>query len=212
VKLALAAFLALSAAWSRPAAAEAPLVDDAVMRGPALPARLVPTPRSFWQVGLGVEHFGTGFEGGNYLGALALTYRYRSFAPNLLLLAKPSIGTGSYEESRFALGLGLRSYVRVLDVDVSYGVSMQGELRFEDHFWLLHATPLELGAVVYRRRTLDVELFVGVRGALSGHLIDSFLLDPNGFQNESAQAALSRATGSDRFHGFLRVVVSRRLD
>ena len=87
-----------------------------------------------------------------------------------------------------------------------------GELRFEDHFWLLHLTPLEISAVLFRKRTLDIELFVRARGAVTGKLIDSFLLDPNGFQNESAQATLDRATGGDRFHGFFRLVISRRLD
>lgn len=182
------------------------------MNGPILPARLAPEPWHFWRVGLGLERFGTGFEGSDYLAALAVSFRYRAFTPNLLLLAKPRLGTDGYEESRFVLGVGLRSYVKLWNMDFSYGCGVQGELRFEDHFWLIHATPLELSAVVYRKRTLDIEVFLGARTAATGHLIDSFLLDPNGFQNESAQAALDRATGSDRVHGFLRIVVSRRLD
>ncbi len=58
--------------------------------------------------------------------------------------------------------------MRLLGVDVSYGTGVQGELRFEDHFWLLHLTPVEVSAVVYRKRSLDIELFVGVRGTLTG--------------------------------------------
>ncbi len=95
MKLGVAALLALNVAWSRPsvAADAAPERDDAVMRGPVLPAHLVPTPRSLWRVGLGLEHFGTGFDGSDYLAALAVTYHYRAFAPNLLFLAKPRIAT-----------------------------------------------------------------------------------------------------------------------
>ena len=206
--------LALSLVWVDPAAAadNAPKRDEAVMQGPVLPAHLVAERPGFWRVGLGLERFGTGFEGSDYLAALSVAYRYRAFVPNLLFLAKPRLSTEGYEESRFVLGLGLRSYVKLWGVDVSYGTGVQGELRFEDHFWLLHLTPLELSAVLFRRRTLDIEFFVGARGAVTGKLIDSFLLDPNGFQNESAQAALDRATGGDRFHGFFRLVVSRRLD
>ena len=206
--------LALSLVWVDPAAAadNAPKRDEAVMQGPVLPAHLVAERPGFWRVGLGLERFGTGFEGSDYLAALAVAYRYRAFVPNLLFLAKPRLSTEGYEESRFLLGLGLRSYVKLWGVEVSYGTGVQGELRFEDHFWLLHLTPVELSAVLFRRRTLDIEFFVGARGAVTGKLIDSFLLDPNGFQNESAQAALDRATGGDRFHGFFRLVVSRRLD
>lgn len=214
MKLAGAAFLALSALLPRPSAAadSVPKRDEAVMLGPLLPERLTPAPRSFWRVGLGLERFGTGFAGSDYLAALAVTYQRSAFAPNLLFLAKPRLGTDGYEESRFVLGLGLRSYVKLWRVQLSYGFGMQGELRFEDHFWLIHATPLELSAILYRKRTLDIELFFGVRGAMTGQLIDSFLLDPNGFQNESAQARLDHATGADRVHGFLRLVVSRRID
>lgn len=218
--LALLALLALGLVRVRPAAAAddapkqdvAPKHDDAVMRGKVLPAHLVPARSAYWRVGLGLERFGTGFEGSDYLAALSIAYRYRAFAPNLLFLAKPRLSTEGYEESRFVLGLGLRAYVKLWGVDVSYGTSVQGELRFEDHFWLLHLTPVELSAVLFHRRTLDIELFVGARGAVTGKLIDSFLLDPNGFQNESAQATLDRATGGDRFHGFFRLVLSRRLD
>ncbi len=206
--------LALSLVRVAPAAAadNAPKRDEAVMQGPVLPAHLVAERPVFWRVGLGLERFGTGFEGSDYLAALSVAYRYRAFVPNLLLLAKPRLSTEGYEESRFVLGLGLRSYVKLWGVEVSYGTGVQGELRFEDHFWLLHLTPLELSAVLLRKRTLDIEFFVGARGAVTGKLIDSFLLDPNGFQNESAQAALERASGGDRFHGFFRLVVSRRLD
>lgn len=212
--LTLLAPFTLSLACTGPAAAAdgAPKRDEAVMEGPVLPAHLVAERPGFWRVGLGLERFGTGFQGSDYLAALSVAYRHRAFVPNLLFLAKPRLSTEGYEESRFVLGLGLRSYVKLWGVDVSYGTGVQGELRFEDHFWLLHLTPLELSAVLFRKRTLDIELFVGARGAVTGRLIDSFLLDPNGFQNESAQAVLDRATGSDRFHGFFRLVISRRLD
>ena len=212
--LALLVLFVLSFAWVYPAAAadNAPKRDEAVMQGPVLPAHVVAERPGFWRVGLGLERFGTGFDGSDYLAALSVAYRYRAFVPNALFLAKPRFGTEGYEESRFVLGLGLRSYVKLWGVEVSYGTGVQGELRFEDHFWLLHLTPVELSAVLFRKRTLDIEFFVGARGAVTGRLIDSFLLDPNGFQNESAQAVLDRATGSDRFHGFFRLVFSRRLD
>ena len=95
---------------------------------------------------------------------------------------------------------------------MSYGVGVLGELRFEEHFWLIQGTPIELSAVLYRRRTFEIELSAGMRVVLAGKLINSFLLDPNGFRNEDAQADLDRARHEDRARGFIRLIFSRRLD
>jgi hypothetical protein len=58
---------------------------------------------------------------------------------------------------------------------------------------------------------LEVELFVGLRRAFTGKLINSFLLDPNGFENEDAAANLHDATRENAWHGFIRLMVSRRV-
>ncbi len=186
--------------------------QDGVQSGPVLPSSLVPEPRSRWVVSGGVERFGGGVTGGDFLLALATTLRVSAFAPNALFLAKPYLGTTGYEDSRFALGLGLRAYLPVLGTEVSYGFGVLGELRFQDHFWLAYATPLELSCVLYRKNTFEIEVFTGIRRAFTGHLLNVFLLDPNGYENEQAQSDLDHATSEHAWHGFVRLVISRRLD
>lgn len=211
-RLALCAGVVLAAGLAcKPAHAEAP--NDGVQRGPVLPSALVPEPRSHWTVSGGLERFGGGTTGGDFLLALATTFRIAGFAPNALFIGKPHLGTTNYENSRFGLGLGLRAYVPVFGTEVSYGFGFMGELRFQEHFWLAYATPLELSCVLYRKNTFEIELFAGARRAFTGHLLNVFLLDPNGYENEGAQANLDRATtGGHAWSGFLRLVISRRLD
>lgn len=183
-----------------------------VMAGPVLPPSLVPEKASYLRLGLGLERFGNGSTDSDYLLAISGVYRYRALGPNATFLAKPRLGTASYEKSRFLLGLGLRGYAELFHTEFAYGIGVLGELRFEEHFWLIQGTPLELSAVVYRRRTFEVELTVGMRVVIAGKLIDSFLLDPNGFRNEDAQFDLDRARHEDRARGFIRLIFSRRLD
>jgi len=185
---------------------------EPIMTGPVLPPSLVREKPAYLRLGLGLERFGNASRNSDYLLTVSGIYRYRSLGPNASFLAKPSIGTASYETSRFLLGLGMRGYAQLLGTEFSCGIGVLGELRFEDHFWLLQATPFELSAVVYRRRTFEVELTVGMRVVMAGKLIDSFLLDPNGFHSEDAQLGLDRARHDDRARGFIRLIFSRRLD
>ena len=183
-----------------------------VMAGPVLPPALVPEKPAYLRLGLGMERFGNGATDNDFLLAISAVYRYRAFGPNASFLARPPIGNTDYETSRFLLGLGLRGYARLFGTELGYGVGVLGELRFEEHFWLIQGTPLELSAVVYRKRTFEIELTLGMRVVMAGKLIDSFLLDPNGFHNEDAQADLDRARHEDRARGFIRLIFSRRLD
>lgn len=200
--------LSLSAtAAAQPRTGAAPTLS-----GPVLPAALVPDKPAYLRLGLGLERFGNESIQSDYLLAISGVYRYRAFGPNASFLAKPRLGTADYETSRFLLGLGLRGYAPLLGSEVGYGFGVLGELRFENHFWLIQGTPIELSAVVYRRRTFEIELTLGMRIVLAGNLINSFLLDPNGFKNEDAQAGLDRARHEDRAAGFIRLIFSRRLD
>jgi hypothetical protein len=179
-------------------------------RGRVLPRHLAGDQSTFWTVGLGVERFGTGYADSDYLVGVAAMFRVRSFGPHAVLMTKPS--PDGYEESRFLAGLGLRGYFPVLGVSFSYGVGVHAEVRLEDHFWLAYATPLELGAVIYAKHSWDIELFLGARRAFAGELINHFLIDPNGFDNEDAGRELDRVKTDDPWRGFVRVVFARRLD
>jgi hypothetical protein len=194
------------------AAPNTPCDVEGVWCGPVVPTTLAREPRYYFSVALGAEHRGSETPGTESLLALATTLRLSAFAPYLQLMAKPTTGSSDYEESRILLGSGLRAYARVFGAELGYGAGVAAELRAEDHFWLAYATPIELSAVVYRRRSFEIELFAGVRRAFAGSLVNSFLLDPNGFHNEQAQAELDRATGQDAWHGFIRLMIARRVD
>jgi hypothetical protein len=187
--------------------------EDALVRGhegPVLPAHLQHDPDTFWTVGLALERFGTGYTGSDNLVGVATMFRFQSFGPHAMLLAKPS--PEGYEDSRFLLGLGLRGYFPLLGTWFSYGVGVHGEIRLEDHFWLAYATPFELGAVVLRENSWHIEIFAGARRAFAGELIDQYLIDPNGFDNENASDELHDIKKNDPWRGFLRVVFARRID
>jgi hypothetical protein len=178
--------------------------------GPVLPPHLAEDQETFWSVGMALERFGTGYTGSDNLIGVAAMFRYRSFGPHALLMAKPS--PDGYEDSRFLFGLGLRGYFPLLGTSFSYGVGVHGEVRLEDHFWLAYATPFELGAVVFRKNSWDIEVFLGARRAIGGALIDHYLIDPNGFDNEDARDELNEARHDDPWRLFLRVVFARRID
>jgi hypothetical protein len=184
---------------------------DGVWCGPVVGAALAPERTRYFSVALGVERWASQFSGSNNLAVLATTLRVSAFAPSVQLMMKPGTGTADYEDTRLLFGPALRAYFPVLGRQLSYGVGLLGELRFEEHFWLLYATPVEVSGVLYRKHGLEVELFVGLRRAFTGKLINSFLLDPNGFENEDAAANLHDATRENAWHGFIRLMVSRRV-
>lgn len=213
---ALAAELAVatmpSASGSRQGAGTRPPPDDAgeVFVGPVLPATLGEAPRDWWVVGVALEQFGRDPGSLDALYGISVMYRLYSWGPHLLMMAKPN--SGGFEESRFVAGAGLRGYLPLLGTSLSYGVSMHAEARLEDHFWLAYATPLELGVVLYSKNSWDLELFFGARRAFAGKLINHFLLDPNGFDNENAADELERVTKLKPWRAFVRLVFGRRLD
>ena len=190
------------------------------MAGPVLPATLAPLRSSHWVVGAAAEWFGSGADlrKNQILLGLDVMLRAGAFGPHAvvmmepspLLAARPEIG--GYEQYRVLAGLGLRGYFPWLGTEFSYGSGAHLEIRLEDHYWLSYLSPLELGVKVYRRPAWDIQLFMGARCAFSGSLIDHFLIDPNGFDNENARDELNEVLHQDRWRAFLSVVYGRRLD
>jgi hypothetical protein len=187
-----------------------PVADSGAHRGPVLAPHLADTPDQFWSVGVGVERFGGDVETGGNLVGLAAMFRIHSFGPHALLMIEPT--TDGYQDWRFLAGIGLRGYFPLLGASFSYGVGLHAEVRLEDHFWLAYATPVELGGVLWRRDSWDIELFVGARRAFAGKLIRHYLIDPNGFDNENAQDELDRLRHDDPWRAFVRLVFARRID
>jgi hypothetical protein len=186
------------------------VVDTLRTRGPILPPSLLPPENRYLALGVALEGFGRSFDNGDAFGGLAAVYRLRSLGPQASLLVRPS--ERGIQAWRLLTGLGLRGYLPVGSVELSYGVGVYLEARMLDHYWLAHAMPLEVGAVLSRSGSWNIELFVGARYAFAGKLINSFLIDPNGFDNEDAQSELEVARDLKPWRGFLRVVFARRID
>ena len=187
-----------------------PRVDGGWQRGAVVSEHLAKLPSTFWSVGVALERFGTGYTGNDSLIGIATMFRIDSFGPHAVLMSKPS--PEGYQDSRFLTGFGVRGYFPLLGTSFSYGVGVHAEVRLEDHFWLAYATPFELGAVLWSKDSWDIELFAGARRAFAGELIDHFLIDPNGFDNENAQDALDHQRREEPWRGFVRLVFARRID
>jgi len=201
-----------------PTAAAAPYLAPAkvpALTPPAkglLPAHLASHPTNHFLVGLALERYGHKLgESDTQLGLVG-AYRAGPFSPHFSLLIKPGKLHRDFEDSRWLLGLGTRSYFELLGLEWSYGVGAHVEARLEDHFWLAFLSPAELGVVIHRRNSWQLELFGGARRAFAGDLINSYLVDPNGFNNESAREELKEVRYSKPWRAFLRLVFSRRLD
>ncbi len=180
---------------------------------PLLPRHLAAAPNSFWTVGVATERFGSREvdDADAQLVGVTAMWRISGFGPHALLMTKPALG--EYENSRFLLGGGLRGVVNVRGfTELSYGVGAHFEARFRDHFWLAYVTPLELGATLYQRGSWHIELFLGARRVAGGALIDQFLIDPNGVDNENAKDGLEEARHERPWKGFIRLVFARRID
>jgi hypothetical protein len=127
-----------------------------------------------------------------------------------------------FEETRLLAGLTLRAYVPLLGTEFAYGVGMQADLRLEESLWVASATPAELSAVIFDRGSWRVQLAVGVSRIFGGDVVDSFLIDPNGFQSgpvdEQLQCALRDSTRASDcgslapWQGFINLTFARRID
>lgn len=183
-------------------------------RGPVPDAEALARERnSHFLVGVGIEHVGNTLEsvGQRILLGPTVAWRASIFEPHLELMFTPF--SGRYENLRLRGSLGARTYLTPHRlVELSIGWSLNLEARLQDHFWLASLTPIELGATLYRRGSLRIQLFSGLRAGFAGALIDSFILDPNGFRDSDAQGALDDARLHLPWRLFARIVFERRVN
>jgi hypothetical protein len=111
-------------------------------------------------------------------------------------------------DTRGLAALGLRTRARVLGVDTYVGVGAHVEARLRTHYWLAYVAPMELGVTAWQRGSFRFEIFLGARGVVAGDLIDFFLIDPNGVDNEAANEAL-RGRKSRPWEAYLSFVFAR---
>jgi hypothetical protein len=195
-------------------AATQPAAPDGGTSHAVLPGAWRLSPPTYWVVGATIENAGHNVHKdeivSDILFGLSATLRWRAFGPHARLLLAP--GGDRYNDTRVFASTGLRGFLPLLGTEFSYGVAVQYDARLEQHYWLAGVTPIEVGATVYRAGSWNIDVFIGARYALTGALVDSFLIDPNGFDNEDAHDDLVAARDEQPWEGFLSVVFGRRIE
>ncbi|MBE7486019.1 MAG: hypothetical protein HS104_39375 [Polyangiaceae bacterium] len=208
---ALAASLVLRAA----AVAAAPATEvprDHGVVGPVLPERWEVEPRRHWVVGITTESAAQRVASDEVISALfvglSAGLRWEWANPHLRLMA----GDRGVNARYFA-GLGFRTFFGTLwGTEWSCGVGTHFDARLARHYWLVGVTPLELGVTLFDQRSWSIQMFWGARAAVAGRLLNSYLIDPNGFHNAAAQDELEDARDHRPWEGFVSVVFGRKVE
>lgn len=141
---------------------------------------------------------------------LMLAYRTGSLSPHVRALISPSLG--AYQNLAGAAATGLRVHFELGGMSLSYGVGMSIEARLRDSLWLAYATPIELGTRLYRGDSAEHHVFVGARHSMAGALINSYLLDPNGYDNEDSLDRLRDLRDAQAWQLYVSLVFGRRVE
>jgi len=180
---------------------------------PLLPAAWQVESEAHWILGLALERAGTNVVGDNVLRdqlvGLSVAFRWWFLEPHIRLMASPTVGR--FQNTRALAGGGLRLHATFFDFDISYGGGAHIEARLDDHYWLAGVTPFEVGMTVWDRGSWRIQVHVGARFIIAGELINSFMVDPNGFNNENARDELE-ATRDSPWEGVVSVTFGRRVD
>lgn len=168
----------------------------------------------FWWPSVVFERGSTHLSGARSLDetrfGLAIAYRSRTVSPHLRALLSPSVG--AYQNLAGMAGAGVRVHFVLGGVPLSYGVGLSIEARLRDSLWLAYATPVELGTPIYRGASAEHHLFVGARHSMAGALINSFLLDPNGYDNEDSLDRLADLREAHAWQLYVSLVFGRRVE
>ncbi len=179
---------------------------------PVLPAAWELGDSSHWRVGMMIEQSFTQLLAKENISntrayGVSVNYRNHLLSPNMRLIILPR---ERVQESFAAFGGGVRAYYRLLGVELSYGIGAHIESRLKDHYWLAWATPAEIGATLYETGSWRIAAFAGFRQTFAGALINHFIIDPNGFDNESASTELTMVRAGTS-QTFLSIVFARQL-
>lgn len=173
----------------------------------------VASPR-FWWPAVVFERASTNLTGVRSVDetrfGLMLAYRTGSLSPHLRALISPSLG--AYQNIAGAAAAGVRVHFELGGVALSYGVGLSIEARLRDSLWLAYATPIELGTPLYRGDSAEHHLFVGARHSMAGALINSYLLDPNGYDNEDSLDRLRDLRDAHAWQLYISLVFGRRVE
>jgi hypothetical protein len=141
---------------------------------------------------------------------VALAYRTQSLSPHFRALISPSLR--KYQNLAAMAGAGLRVHFEVGGLPLSYGTGLSIEARLRDSLWLAYATPVEIGTPLYRSDSAEHYVFIGARHSMAGALINSYLLDPNGYDNEDSLDELDRLRDEHAWQFYISFVFGRRVE
>jgi hypothetical protein len=168
----------------------------------------------FWWPAVVLERASTNLTGKRSVDetrfGLMLAYRTGSLSPHVRALISPSLG--AYQNLAGVAGAGARVHFELGGVALSYGVGMSLEARLRDSLWLAYATPIELGLSLHRGPSAEHHLFVGARHSMAGALINSYLLDPNGYDNEDSLDRLRDLRDGRAWQLYVSLVFGRRVE
>lgn len=194
-----------------------------------LPATFEIEPSSHWLVGMAgdftVDTVDPGDMHHRFILGISAAHCWDWFRLGGKLLMSPDgiamtfLERGGVENIRSLAGITARAAFNVGSLQMLYGAGFHAEVRLSQHFWMMVATPLELGAVIWRTGSWNIQLFTGLRLLVAGELFNVFVLDPNGFddgrvcnpETNSPQCDLDRVKDSP-WNGFIGLVFARRID
>lgn len=212
VKAASLAVIALCVLGSSATAAHAQRVGQQALGG-KFEERLAPP--GHWIVGVTVDR---GVSPGrievqdfvdDQLFGVTTTYHRGRFGFNAKLLFTPQRVSA---RGRAGVVVGARvRLMRILDRTWSYGLAVHGDAILDDHHSIFYVAPIELGFDVIKSNSFRGQLFFGVRYAITGSIIDSVLIDPNGFEHQVFEEILDDKLDNP-WEGFVSLVFARRID
>lgn len=91
---------------------------------------------------------------------------------------------------RSALALTTRAGFDLFGLRWTYGVGVEADVRINDHFWIVHVLPAEVGLVFWDRSNWHMQVLFAPRLPIAGELIDNFIIDPTGINNSTADREL----------------------
>jgi hypothetical protein len=141
---------------------------------------------------------------------LSLAYRTSSLSPHVRALISPSLA--AYQNLAGMAALGLRVHFALGGIPFSYGVGASIEARLRDSLWLAYATPLEIGTPIYRGDSAEHYVFIGARRTMAGALINSYLLDPNGYDNQNSRDQLAELRDEHAWQLYVSFAFGRRIE
>lgn len=207
----LCTFCALALGLAPPVQA---MPDDAAQSAYLAPERALRSTWGYWWPTVVFERASTHPTGIRSVDetrfGLGLAYRTAHLSPHFRALISPSLG--AYQNLAGMAGAGLRVHFELAGIPVSYGIGASIEARLRDSIWLAYATPLELGTPLYRGESAEHYVFIGARHSMAGSLINSFLLDPNGYDNEDSLDRLAELREQHAWQFYVSIVFGRRVE